>query len=101
MITTTLHDPPHPGELLREFWLEPMGLSITAIAKQIHVPRKTLSEVVNGRAAVSPEMAVRLEMALGKSAQSWLGHQSAYDLWQLQAKKASMGVQRLTPPVPA
>ena len=101
MSTTTLHNPPHPGELLREFWLEPMGLSITAIAKQIHVSRKTLSEVVNGRAAVSPEMAVRLEMALGKSAQSWLGHQSAYDLWRLQAKKASMGVQRLTPPVPA
>ena len=101
MSTTTLHNPPHPGELLREFWLEPMGLSITAIARQIHMSRKTLSEVVNGRAAVSPEMAVRLEMALGKSAQSWLGHQSAYDLWQLQAKKASKGVQRLTPPVPA
>ena len=98
---TTMHNPPHPGELLREFWLEPMCLSITAIAKQIRVSRKTLSEIVNGRAAVSPEMAVRLELALGKSAQSWLGHQAAYDLWQLQAMKGSLDVQRLTPPIPA
>lgn len=93
---TRMHNPPHPGELLRELWLEPLRLSVTAAAAQLKVTRKTLSEIVNARAAISPEMAMRLELAFGKSAQSWLGHQAAYDLWRLDGKRAELGVQRVT-----
>ncbi len=90
-----MHNPPHPGEILRELWLAPLGLSITAAAQQLRVSRKTLSEIVNGHASVTAEMAMRLEMAFGKSAQSWLGHQNAHDLWQMQPRAAALGVQRL------
>lgn len=90
-----MHNPPHPGELLRELWLEPLSLSITAAAERLNISRKTLSEIVNARAAVSPEMALRLELAFGKSAQSWLGHQAAYDLWMLKGKRKSLGVERV------
>jgi addiction module HigA family antidote len=92
---TRMHNPPHPGELLRDLWLAPMGLTITAAAARLNVTRKTVSEIVNGRAAVSPEMALRLELAFGKSAQSWLGHQADFDLWQLDARRADLGVQRV------
>lgn len=88
-----MHNPPHPGEVLRELWLAPLALSITAAAEQLKVSRKTLSEIVNGRAAVSPEMALRFELAFGKSAASWLGHQSAFDLWQLQDRRKTLGVR--------
>lgn len=88
-------NPPHPGELLNELWLKPLGLSITATAAQLKVSRKTLSEIVNARAAISAEMALRLELAFGKSAESWLGHQSAFDLWQLQGQRKHLRVQRL------
>lgn len=91
----TMHNPPHPGELLQDLWLEPLGLSITSAAKHLKVSRKTLSEVVNGKAAVSSEMAVRLEMAFGKSAKSWLGHQAEYDLWQLKPKASQLGIERI------
>jgi antitoxin HigA-1 len=88
-----MHNPPHPGEILRELWLEPMNLSITAAAAGLKVSRKTLSEIVNGRAAITAEMALRLELAFGKSATSWLGHQAAYDLWQLREKAPSLGIR--------
>jgi addiction module HigA family antidote len=94
---TTMHNPPHPGELLREMWLSPMGMTITAAATQLKVSRKTLSEILNERASVSPEMALRFELAFGKSAQSWLGHQAAYDLWQLNRRRKSLGINRLVP----
>jgi addiction module HigA family antidote len=90
----TQHNPPHPGELLRELWLTPMGLTITATAARLKVSRKTLSEIINGKASVTAEMALRLELAFGKSAASWLGHQSDYDLWQLHGKRRTLGVQR-------
>ena len=90
-----MHNPPHPGEMLQDLWLEPLDLTITEAAARLRVSRKTLSEIVNGRAAVSPEMALRLELAFGKSAQSWLGHQAAFDLWQLEAKRADLGVERV------
>ena len=89
---------PSHGELLRELWLEPMKLSITAAATHLKVSRKTLSEIVNARASVTSEMALRLELAFGKSAQSWLGHQAAYDLWQLDAKYQEKGIERLAMP---
>jgi antitoxin HigA-1 len=90
-----MHNPPHPSTILRELWLKPLDLSITQAAVQLKVSRKTLSEIVNARATVTPEMATRLELAFGKSAESWLGHQAAHDLWALQPRKADFGVQRL------
>lgn len=90
-----MFNPPHPGEILFELWLEPLGLSITETAKQLNVARKTLSELVNGKTGVSPEMALRLELAFGKSAESWLAAQAAYDLWQLESKRESLGVHKL------
>jgi len=87
-----MHNPPHPGEILNDLWLQPLGLSITAAAKALKVSRKTVSEIVNGRASVSAEMALRLELAFGKSAQSWLAHQASYDLWQIQQSRPKLGV---------
>jgi addiction module HigA family antidote len=91
-----MYDPPHPGEILSDLWLHPLELTITAAAAKLKVSRKTLSEIVNGKASISPEMALRLELAFGKSAESWLAHQAAHDLWQLEAKRESLGVERLT-----
>jgi len=87
-----MFNPPHPGEILSELWLDPLGLSITQAAMHLNVARKTVSELVNGKTGVSPEMALRLELAFGKSAESWLAAQAAYDLWQLEAKRESLGV---------
>jgi antitoxin HigA-1 len=90
-----MHNPPHPGEILSELWLEPLELSITNAAEGLDVSCKTLSEIVNGRAAIGPEIAMRLEIAFGKSAESWLAHQAAFDLWQVDQKRDSLHVQKL------
>ncbi|KNE75641.1 HigA protein (antitoxin to HigB) [Candidatus Burkholderia crenata] len=82
-----MHNSPHPREILSELWLEPLELSITYAAQGLDVSRKTLSEIVNGRAAISPEMAMRLEIAFGKNAESWLAHQAAFNLWQVDQKR--------------
>lgn len=95
---STMFDPPHPGELLKDLWLDPLELSITDAAMRLKVSRKTLSEIVNGKASISSEMALRLEMAFGKSAESWLGHQSAYDLWRLGSKRETLGIERIELP---
>jgi addiction module HigA family antidote len=79
-----MYDPPHPGELIKGLWLDPMGITITEAAQAMGVSRKTLSKIINGRGRVTPEIAVRLSIALGTSAESWLGHQDAYDLWALE-----------------
>lgn len=93
-MTTAMYNPPHPGELLRELWLAPLGLSVTAAAALLKVSRKTLSEIINAHSALSAEMALRLELAFGKSAQSWLGHQAAFDLWKVNVRRRELGVQR-------
>ena len=79
-----MYNPPHPGEIIKGLWLHPMGVSITDAAHAMGVSRKTLSKIVNGKARVTPEIAVRLSVALGGSAESWLGHQAAYDLWEIE-----------------
>ena len=79
-----MYNPPHPGEIIKGLWLDPMGVSITDGARAMSVSRKTLSKIVNGKARVTPEIAVRLSVALGGSAESWLGHQAAYDLWEIE-----------------
>ena len=84
----TMHNPPHPGATLREDVLPALGLSITDAAAQLGVTRAALSRVLNGRAGISPEMALRLERWLGVDhggrAGIWLGMQSTYDLWHAQ-----------------
>jgi addiction module HigA family antidote len=67
-----MHNPPHPGEVLRELCLEPLGLSVTAASEALGVSRKTLSAVLNGKAGISPEMAIRLSIAFDTSVKSWL-----------------------------
>ena len=79
-----MHNPPHPGEIVREYLAE---MSVSAAAKHLGVGRVTLSRVLNGNAAISPEMAVRLAAAFGTSSpEVWLGMQARYDLWQLQKR---------------
>ncbi|EKO3588643.1 TPA: HigA family addiction module antidote protein [Vibrio cholerae] len=90
----TMHNPAHPGEILKELVIEPLELTITDVAEHLNVSRKTLSKVLNGRGAITPEMAVRLELAFAKpSAEHWLRLQSAYDLSVLKNQKASLHVQ--------
>lgn len=85
-----MHTPPHPGQTLREDILPALGLSVTEAAEQLSVARPSLSRVLNGHAAISPEMALRIEKWLGVenggSADLWLTQQVAYDLWQARSK---------------
>lgn len=91
-----MHNPPHPGEVLRELCLEPMGLTVTAVAAALGVSRKTLSAILNGRAGISPEMAVRLSIAFETSAESWLNQQTQYDLWQAEQNRKKLKVTKLS-----
>lgn len=75
-----MHDPPHPGEFISEVYLEPFVVSGRELAKRLAVSPSTLSRVLNGASRVTPEMALRLSKALGRSAESWLAMQDAHDL---------------------
>lgn len=90
-----MHNPPHPGEVLRSLCLEPLGLTVSDTAKALGVSRKTLSGIVNGRVGISPEMAVRLSLAFDTTAESWLNQQIQYDLWRAEKKRNTLHVQRL------
>ena len=91
-----MHDPPHPGEIIRELCLEPLGLSITDAAKALGVSRKTLSSIVNGRAGISPEMAIRLSIAFDTTAESWLNQQLQHDLWLAERTRKNLRVRKLS-----
>ncbi len=90
-----MHNPPHPGEVLKELCIEPLDLTITDAAKALGVSRKTLSAILNGRAGISPEMAIRLSKAFGTSAESWLNQQMQYDLWQAEQASGNIEVKPL------
>ena len=100
----SMFNPPHPGLTLRDSVLPALGLNVTQAAEQLGVSRVTLSRVLNGRAAISPEMALRIEAWLGVkrggSARVWLAEQGAYDMWQAQQrfKREPMHVQRAHAP---
>jgi antitoxin HigA-1 len=94
-MTLRMHNPPHPGEVLRELCFEPLGMSVTDAAKALGVSRKTLSSILNCRAGISPEMAVRLSIAFDTSAESWLNQQIQYDLWQAEKRRKSLRVTRI------
>jgi len=88
-----MHNPAHPGEILRELVMEPLGLSVTEAARHLGVSRTSLSKVLNGHGAVTPEMALRLEMTFGKpNAAHWLRLQNAYDLWQTRQRSPGIHV---------
>lgn len=91
-----MHAPPHPGEIIKELCLEPLGLSITDAAEALGVSRKTLSSIVNGRAGISPEMAIRLSIAFDTTAESWLNQQLQYDLWRAERMRKKLRVQKLS-----
>ena len=90
-----MHNPPHPGEIIRELCLEPLRLSVTEAARSLGVSRKALSSILNGRTGISPEMAVRLSIAFDASAESWLNQQLQYDLWHAERTRKSLRVTRL------
>ncbi|MBL8296664.1 MAG: HigA family addiction module antidote protein [Bryobacterales bacterium] len=91
-----MHNPPHPGEVLRTLCLEPLNLTVTAAARSLGVSRKTLSSILNGHAGISPEMAVRLSIAFDTSAESWLNQQLQYDLWHAEKNRRRLRVTKLT-----
>ncbi len=91
-----MHNPPHPGEILKELCLEPLGISVTRTAEALGVSRKTLSAILNGRAGISPEMALRLSKAFDTSAESWLNQQMHYDLWVVEQSAGQLEVERLS-----
>ena len=90
-----MHNPPHPGEIIKELCLEPLGISISAAAKALGVSRKTLSAIINGHAGISPEMAIRLSIAFETTAESWLNQQSQYDLWHAEQHRSELHVEKL------
>lgn len=91
-----MKNPPHPGLSVRHDCLEPLGLSVTEAAKKLGVSRKQLSDIVNGRAGLSPEMAIRLDKAFGGGAETWFRLQAAYDLAQAMKRAGRIKVARLT-----
>jgi addiction module HigA family antidote len=90
-----MHNPPHPGEIIKTLCLEPLGVTVTHAAEALGVSRKTLSAILNGRAGISPEMAVRLSIAFGTSAESWLNQQTQYDLWHAEQRRRQLRVTSL------
>ncbi len=89
-----MHNPPHPGGILRRQCLEPLDLSVTEAAKGLGVTRQALSDIVNEKAGVSVEMALRLSKAFGSSPETWLGMQMAYDLWQARDRLNKLDIQK-------
>ncbi len=90
-----MHNPPHPGLVIKELCLEPLGITVTDAAKALGVSRKTLSSIINGKAGISPEMAVRLSIAFNTSSESWMNQQSQYDLWQAEQHRDELQVSKL------
>lgn len=90
----SMHNPAHPGEILKELIIAPLNLTITDVSSHLNISRKTLSKILNGRGAITPEMALRLELAFEKpSADHWLRLQNSYDLWQSRQTKSNLFVQ--------
>jgi addiction module HigA family antidote len=88
-----MHNPPHPGGTVRRQCLDPLDLSVTEAAKGLGVTRQALSDLLNGKAGISIDMAIRLSKAFGSSPETWLGMQMAYDLWQARGQVRSLKVR--------
>lgn len=96
-----MHTPPHPGRIVRQECLEPLGLTITEAATALGVPRIALSQLVNGRRGISPEMAIRLAKAFGGSPEVWAGLQLDYDMAQAIKRAGRIKVRRIARPAAA
>lgn len=92
--TSRMHDPAHPGEILREMYLKPLGVTVTQVAKALRVSRKHVSAIVNGRSPVTPDMALRLASAFATEPELWVSMQAQHDLWSVR-KKARPKVKAL------
>ena len=90
-----MHNPPHPGELIKEFCLEPLNLTVTKAAESLGVTRKTLSLLLNGNAGISPEMSLRLSKVFGRSPEGWLRLQIQYDLWRAKQNVDIKNLKRI------
>ena len=90
-----MHNPPHPGEIIRELCVEPLDLTVTGAAEALGVTRKTLSTLLNGRAGISPEMALRLSKVFGRTAEGWLRLQLQFDLWKAEQSIDMTGLKRI------
>jgi addiction module HigA family antidote len=87
-----MHNPPHPGEFIRQVYLEPHELSVRRLAESLDVSASTITRIVNGQSGLSPEMALRLSKAIGRTPESWLAMQHNYDLWQAKQSADLSGV---------
>jgi addiction module HigA family antidote len=92
-----MKEPPHPGLSVRYDCLEPLGLTVTEGAKALGVTRQALNNLVNGKAGISPEMAIRLDKAFGGTAEAWLSLQTAFDLAQAKKGEKAITVKRVRP----
>ena len=92
-----MKNPPHPGLSVRHDCLEPLGLTVTDAARKLGVSRKQLSNIVNGRSGISPEMAIRLDMVFGGGAATWVQMQAAYDLAQALEMSGPIELDRIAP----
>lgn len=92
-----MKNPPHPGLSVRHDCLEPLGLTVSGAAKRLGVSRKLLSDIVNGRARISPEMAIRLDKAFGGGAETWYRQQGSYDLAQAMKRVDKIKIKRFSP----
>ena len=90
-----MFNPPHPGSIIKELCLDPLNLSVTRAAKALGVSRKTLSQLLNGKAGISPEMALRLAIAFDTTAESWMEQQLQYDLFQARKQNKKLKVEKL------
>ena len=90
-----MHNPPHPGEFILETYMEPFGLSCRTLAESLNVAPSTLNRILKKQSAISPEMALRLSKALGRSPESWLSMQDFYDLWVAKEKVDLSRVQKI------
>lgn len=90
----TMHNPPHPGEFVQSVYLEPYGLSCRELATKLGVAASTLNRILKGTSGISPEMALRLSKAIGRSPESWLAMQDNYDLWMA---KQSVDLRDVSP----
>ena len=95
-----MHDPPHPGGIVRRQCLQPLGLSVTQAAVGLGVSRQMLSDLVNERTGISTEMAIRLSKAFGSTPETWLGMQMAYDLWQARERAEQIESEVFEMPAP-
>ena len=90
----SMNNPPHPGGIVKRQCIEPMGLTVTRAAQGLGVTRQALSELINERKGISVEMAIRLSKAFGSTPETWLGMQTAYDLWQARERAEEIAVEQ-------